>query len=57
MIKVIENEKHSVCGSCGHNNNIKSIKVSRTGQGWTTIMLCEECVSELIDKLKGLEHE
>ncbi len=52
MIKVVSNERHSVCGSCGHNKNIKSIKVSSTGQGWTTIMLCEVCVSDLIDKLK-----
>jgi len=52
MIKVAVNERHAVCNSCGHDKNIKSIKVSRTGHGWTTIMLCDNCIAELIDKVR-----
>jgi len=52
MIKVNVNERHAVCNSCGHDKNIKSIKVSRTGHGWTTIMLCDNCIAELINTVK-----
>lgn len=51
MIKVTENEKYAVCCSCGKERDIKHIKVSRTGQGWTTIMLCQKCIAELVNKL------
>jgi len=55
MIKVVANERHAACNSCGHDKNIKSIKVSLTGHGWTTIMLCDECTAELIDKVSETE--
>ncbi len=51
MIKIKECKRHGVCNDCGKqqgaDTRIWEIKASTTGQGWTTIMLCKECLTAL----------
>ena len=51
MIEITKTKKHGVCGSCCSQEDIFDIKVSTTGEGWTTIMLCKECRDTLACKL------
>lgn len=51
MIKIQECKRHGVCNNCGKqqraDTRIWEIKTSTTGQGWTAIMLCKECLEAL----------
>lgn len=51
MIKVQKCKRHGICNDCGKQQSNKTvifeIKASTTGQGWTTIMLCKECMLSL----------
>lgn len=50
---------HGACNNCGkqqtENTPIHELRMSTTGQDWSTLMLCEECLEQLRQKLK--EHE
>lgn len=51
MVKIQKCKRHGICNDCGKNQDAKDdifeIKVSLTGQGWNTIMLCRECMLSL----------
>lgn len=51
MVKIQKCKRHGVCNDCGRrqdeNINIWEIKASTTGQGWTTLMFCKECLASL----------
>lgn len=51
MVKIQKCKKHGVCNDCGKQQNknidIWEIKASITGQGWTTLMFCDECLASL----------
>lgn len=51
MIKIQKCKRHGVCNDCGkqqsENINIWEIRASVTGQGWSTLMLCKECMLSL----------
>ena len=51
LIKIQECKRHGVCNDCGKqqeaDTQIWEIKVSTTGQGWTTLMMCKECLAAL----------
>mgnify|MGYP006886311044 CR=1 FL=1 len=51
MIKVQKCKRHGVCNDCGKQQSevidIWEIRASVTGQGWSTLMLCKECMLSL----------
>lgn len=51
MVKIERAKRHGVCNNCGGlmgpDMSVWEVKVSTTGQGWTTIMLCRECMLSL----------
>lgn len=51
MVKIQKCRRHGVCNDCGKQQNknidIWEIKASTVGQGWNTIMLCDECLASL----------
>ena len=51
MVKIQKCKRHGVCNDCGrqqsNDTEIWEIKASTTGQGWTTIMLCRDCMLTL----------
>ena len=51
LIKIQECKRHGVCNDCGKqqeaDTQIWEIKVSTTGQGWTTLMMCKGCLAAL----------
>lgn len=51
MVKIQKCKKFGVCNDCGtiHSDEtpIWEIKVSVTGQGWNTMMLCRDCMLSL----------
>lgn len=48
MLKIQKCKRHGVCNSCAkqlsEGTEVWEIKTSVTGQGWTTIMLCQDCL-------------
>ena len=48
MVKIQKCKRHGVCNDCGKQQSdnmvIWEIKASTTEQGWTTIMLCKDCM-------------
>lgn len=52
MINIRKCKKHGVCINCFKQQEtgaeIYELRASSTGQGWTTIMLCKECMIELV---------
>lgn len=51
MVKIQKCKRHGICNDCGKKqddeDDIFEIKVSLTGQGWNTIMLCRACMMSL----------
>lgn len=51
MIKIQKCKRYGVCNDCGkqksEDTKIWEVRASVTGQGWTTIMLCRECMLSL----------
>lgn len=51
MVKIQKCKRHGVCNDCGKQESndtvIWEIKASTIGQGWTTIMLCKDCMLAL----------
>ena len=51
MVRIKKCKRHGVCNDCGKQQGadtvIWEIKASTTGQGWTTVMLCMECLASL----------
>ncbi len=51
MIKIQKCKRHGVCNDCGRKQDATSeiweIKASVIGQGWTTVMLCKDCLASL----------
>lgn len=62
MLEVKRCKRHGCCGSCcktqSEETPIFEIRASTTGCGWTTIMLCKDCMIELMRKIpKTLREE
>lgn len=54
MVKIQRCKKHGVCNDCGKWKGgaaLWEIKASITGQGWTTLTLCPECLLSLYKSL------
>ena len=51
MVKIQKCKRHGVCNDCGKQQSeeidIWEIRASVTGQGWNTLMLCNECMLSL----------
>lgn len=51
MVKIRRVQRYGMCNDCGKPMDtdvpVWEIKVSNTGRGWTTIMLCKECMLSL----------
>lgn len=51
MVKIQKCKWHGVCNDCGKQQSegttIWEVKASVTGQGWTTLMFCRECMLSL----------
>lgn len=51
MVKIQRTRRHGACNDCGKlmgpDTPIWDVKVSTTGQGWMTVMLCRECMLSL----------
>ena len=51
MVKIQKCKRHGVCNDCGKQRSeeidIWEIRASVTGQGWNTLMLCNECMMSL----------
>ena len=54
MIDIRKCKHHGVCTNCfkqqDGENTIYELRASTTGRGWTTIMLCRDCMIELMRK-------
>lgn len=51
MVKIQKCKRHGVCNDCGKQQSedivIWEIRASITGQGWSTLMLCRDCMLSL----------
>ena len=51
MVTIQKCKRHGVCNDCGKQQSeetgIWEIRASVTGQGWSTLMLCKECMMSL----------
>ena len=51
MLKIQKCKRHGVCNDCGKQQSgdlqIFEIRASITGQGWSTLMLCPECLASM----------
>lgn len=49
MVKIQKCKRHGVCNDCGkqQSNDAEIWEASTTGHGWTTIMLCRDCMLSL----------
>lgn len=51
MVKIQKCKRYGVCNDCSKQQSddtvIWEIRVSSSGQGWNTIMLCKECMLAL----------
>lgn len=51
MVKIQKCKRHGVCNDCGKQQSeeidIWEIRASVTGQGWNTLILCNECMLSL----------
>lgn len=61
MIDIRKCKHHGVCTNCfkmqDDKNTIYELRASTTGQGWTTIMLCRDCIIELMNKISQIITE
>lgn len=61
MINIRKCKHHGVCTNCFQQqdgkNTIYELRASTTGQGWTTIMLCRDCMIELMRKIPQAINE
>lgn len=55
MMQIRTCRHNGCCGSCGswqdENTRISEIRMSVTGHGWSTFMLCDACREELWDMI------
>ena len=51
MVTIQKCKRHGVCNDCGKQQSeeidIWEIRASVAGQGWSTLMLCKECMLSL----------
>lgn len=69
MMRLRKCRRHGVCNNCGIQQSeadcIWEIRVSLTGQGWSTVMLCDKCIrmlheniaEEILRQKQGGKHE
>ena len=61
MIDIRKCKHHGVCTNCfkqqDSENTIYELRASTTGQGWTTIILCRDCMIELMRKIPQAINE
>lgn len=56
MVKIQPCRRHGVCNRCGRTQEkteIWEIKTSVVVPGWTTAMLCRECLLSFFEDLEG----
>ncbi len=60
MIEIRRCKRHGVCNNCGRQQSkavpIREIRMSITGQGWSALMLCEQCLSLFREAITEAEY-